>query len=172
MFAKYFIGPQKRQGLPTIAFRLRCLIFKDEKFLKTIFLLGISMNYEKNSIISDSYWRLRYLDRSGDSFLALREYNLFYHRAEIQLVILVDRLIQWETFMDLTKCSDSMPCRSTIVQHWDWQFSISRRSFNLERLDQKPASCAHHRVDLSLSLSHSHNYWSSGFNQLLRIHCN
>ena len=45
-------------------------------FWKAMFLLRISMNYEKNSIIFDSYSRLGYLDLNDDSFLALREWSL------------------------------------------------------------------------------------------------
>ena len=56
-----------------------------------------------------------------------------------------------KTSIDLTQCLGGIP-RAQIYFWSKLKFQISRRSFNLERLDKKPSSCAHQRVDLSLSL--------------------
>ena len=74
--AKNFVEPKKDKHHRRWLWDYDVSDSKVSSFWKAMFLLRIWMNYEKTSIISDSYSRLEYLDLSGDLFLALRELSL------------------------------------------------------------------------------------------------
>ena len=172
---KEFHRVQKRQWLPLVtedSFQTAMFGFKSEEFLRrNVSLANVSEQQKKIRLASIST-RDSYIAISVVIFSRRWRSNSFYPTAEIRLVSFrrsSDR--ECKSFIDLTQCLGDIPRKSTIIQHWNSRFSMSRRSFNLEKLDQKPSSCGSQRVDLSLPLSlshslfHCHNYWSSRFNQ-------
>ena len=147
---------QKRQWLPLVtedSCQTAMFGLKSEEFLRrNVSLANVS---ERQNIRLASF-------STRDSYIAISAVicsrrwrsNSFYPTAEIRLVSFrrsTDR--ECKSFIDLTQCLGEIPRKSTIIQHWNSRFSISRRSFNLEKLDQKPSSCLYQRVDLSLLFS-------------------
>ena len=162
---KEFHRVQKRQWLPLVtedSFQTAMFGFKSEEFLRRNVSLANVSERQKIRLASIST-RDSYIAISAVIFSRRWRSNSFYPTAEIRLVSFrrsSDR--ECKSFIDLTQCLGDIPRKSIIIQHWNSQFSMSRRPFNLEKLDQKPSSCLYQRVDLLPCLCHSllhcHNY--------------